>query len=309
MKKLITILLITAVMLLVGSFSAPTQAQSPASDVKPTFISLTPGLYVHGWPAFTVSYPKEWVEQPLRPGVGMVFFVAAPKTFPPVPSFVVYVFPNPLPIDNWSKIVVPSLTAMGRDIKIVYDKPSQLKDGAPAQEGEIEWVRNEGVKLNMLVLTTSKDNLWIMITFQSDKGKIGEDLKNYAYSLSFQQGREEPVKVPPDIRAFLDKFCSDIVSYDVEKIMTNYSDQYLLFGMKKANIEKFFRNYPGSPTQRGVKSYEATVTIFEAQGDKAYVDGFFTSKTSDDAKAVEASMFNGWIIKENGQWKWYGNQK
>ena len=307
MKKYLILTVVSLILVIV--WGGQVFAQNSEVGPKPSLIALTPGQYVNGWPAFTVSYPKEWVEQPLRPGTGMVFFVAAPKTSPPVPSFVVYVFLNPLPIDNWSKIVVPSLKAMGRDIKIVYDKPSQLKDGAPAQEAEIEWVRNEGVKLNMLVLTTSKDNIWIMITFQSDKGKIGEDLKNYAYSLTFQQGREEPVKVPPDVREFLDKFCSDIVSHDVEKIMTNYSDQYLLFGMKKASVENFFRNNPGSPTQRGVKSYEATVTIFEAQGDKAYVDGFFTSKTSDDAKVVKASMFNGWIIKENGQWKWYGNQK
>ena len=45
----------------VALFFVPAYAQSPAGDVKPTFITLTPGLYVHGWPALTVSYPKEWV--------------------------------------------------------------------------------------------------------------------------------------------------------------------------------------------------------------------------------------------------------
>jgi hypothetical protein len=58
MKKLIVLAIIMAVMVLVA---APVHAQAPANDLKPTFISPTPtpGLYVNGWPAFTVSYPKE----------------------------------------------------------------------------------------------------------------------------------------------------------------------------------------------------------------------------------------------------------
>ena len=61
MKRLIVLSLLSAFMLLGGAFLAPAQAQGPANDLKPTFISPTPtpGLYVNGWPAFTVSYPKE----------------------------------------------------------------------------------------------------------------------------------------------------------------------------------------------------------------------------------------------------------
>ena len=309
MKKLIVLLLITAVMLLVGSFSALTQAQSPASQVKPTFLAPTPGVYVHGWPAFTVSYPKDWVEQP--PRLGEVFRVAASdsKAFPRVPNFSVLVFPAPFPIDKWSNILVPALRTTGRDIKIVYDKPSQLKDGVPAQEAEIEWIRNDEVKVNMLVLTTRKGAAWIQIIQASDKGKMGEDVRNYAYSLTFLQGREEPVKVPSDVREFLDKYSSDLVSGNVERIMANFSDQFLNQSVKKAFFEQWFRNNPASPIQLGITSYEPTVTIFEAQGDKAFVDGFFTSKRRDDANAVKVPMGFRQIIKEKGQWKWYGDQK
>ena len=59
MKKLIALSLLATVMVLEGGFFAPVHAQNPANDLKPTFISPTPGLYVNGWPAFTVSYPKE----------------------------------------------------------------------------------------------------------------------------------------------------------------------------------------------------------------------------------------------------------
>jgi len=317
MKKLIIVLLITAIMLLAGSFSAFTQAQSPASQVKPTFLAPTSGTYVHGWPAFTVSYPKDWVEQPPSRYAGMAgefFRVAAPDSKPfaqniRVPYFSVSIFPTPLPIDKWSDILVPTLRLPGSDIKTVYDKPSQLKDGTPAQEAEIEWVSN-AVKVNMLVLTTKKYAAWVQIIQAYDKGKRMEDVKAYAYSLTFQPGREEPVKVPSDVKAFLDKYSSDLVSGNVERIMANFSDRFLNQGRKKAFYEIWFQNSPDSPIQRGLISSEATVTVFVAQEDKAYVDGFCASKTRDHAdKALKEPMSFRQIIKEQGQWKWYGNQR
>jgi len=250
----------------------------------------------------------------MPPRVGEVFCVTTPDsitlTFPRrVPNFAVWVFPTPLPIDKWSDILVPPLRWPGSDITIVYDKPSQLKDGTPAQEAEIEWVSN-AVKVNMLVLTTKKDAAWVQIIQASDKGKMGEDLKNYPYSLTFQQGREEPVNVPSDVQEFLDRYSSDLVSGNVERIMANFSDRFLNQRRKKVFYEIWFRNSPDSPIQRGLISSEATVTVFEAKGDKSYVDGFFASKARDQAdKALKEPMGFRQIIKENGQWKWYGDQR
>jgi hypothetical protein len=135
-------------------------------------------------------------------------------------------------------------------------------------------------------------------------------VKNYAYSLTFQQGREEPVKVPSDVQEFLDRYSSDLVSGNVERIMANFSDRFRNQSRKKAFYEQWLRNNPGSPIQRGLISSEATVTVFEARGDKAYVDGFFASKARDHAdKALKEPMGFRQIIKEQGQWKWYGDQR
>ena len=82
MKKLIVLALLMAVILLVAAL---VHAQGPATDLKPTFINPTPtpGLYVNGWPAFTVSYPKDWVEIP-SPSPANVFTAEAsrPGTYP-----------------------------------------------------------------------------------------------------------------------------------------------------------------------------------------------------------------------------------
>jgi len=305
MKKLIVVSLIMAVMFLVGGFSAPAQTQNPASDVKPTFISLTPSLYVHGWPAFTVSYPKDWVDMPPLP---TMFFRAgaARPNLNPSPQLTISVSTSPLPLEDWAKVVMPIYVAISTDNKILSDKPSQLKDGTPTREVEFEFVLKNGPKLNNFILMTKKDIAWISITLWDDKGKIGEDLKNYAYSLTFQQGKEEPVKVPPDVRAFVDKYASDVVSGDVERIMANFSDQFLHRGQNKAFFEKYFRQIL---TQWVSITSEATVTVFEPRGDKAYVDGFFLGKGKGSPNALKGPMAYQQIIKENDQWKWYGNQK
>jgi len=142
-----------------------------------------------------------------------------------------------------------------------------------------------------------------------DDKKIGEDLKKYAYSLTFLPGREEPVNVPPDVRAFLDMYGTDIRSHDVKTIMTHFSDRFLHSGAHKAFYEQILRNDPTSPIHKDIISEEATVTVFEPRGDKAYIDGFYLEKTKGDTIALKAPMVFQQIINEHGQWKWYGNQK
>jgi hypothetical protein len=100
MKKLIVLAIIMAVMVLVAALA---HAQTPANDLKPTFISPTPGLYVNGWPPFTVSYPKEWVEMPhLAPAC--VFTAGVPRPdLPPgwhLPMFTITVSPTSLRLED-----------------------------------------------------------------------------------------------------------------------------------------------------------------------------------------------------------------
>ena len=192
---------------------------------------------------------------------------------------------------------------------MLSDKPSQLKDGTPAREAELEWVLKSGRKENGFILMTKKEAIWVTIHLAGFEGRIGEDLKRIAYSLTFLPGREQPVQVPPDVRAFLDMYCADIVSHDVKTMMAHFSDRFLHSGMSKPFMEQWFRNDPIAPIQRPPTSCEATVTVFEARGDKAYVDGFFMGKAKGDANAVKIPMGLQQIINEHGQWKWYGNQK
>jgi hypothetical protein len=313
MKKVIVLLLLTAVMLLGGNFLAPAQAQSPANDLKPTFISPTPGLYVNGWPPFTVSYPKEWVEVPLVVADVFAAGVARPDVAPGAyaPILRVEVFPSPLPLEDWAKINMPVVLQIFTDIEVLSDKPSQLKDGTPVREVEWEGVLKydpaagsikNGPKLSNFIVMTKKGLAWVQTTLIDDK-KIGEDLKKYAYSLAFQQGREEPVKVSSDVRAFLDMWCADVKSGDVKTIMGHFSDRFRHSGMNKVFYEQRFRSDPG------ITSCEPTVTAFEPRGDRAYVDGFNLVKPKGDANALKTPIGFQQIVNEHGEWKWFGNQK
>jgi hypothetical protein len=314
MRRLIAVSLLMALMLFTGGFSTLTHAQSPGIDLKPTFINPTPGLYVHGWPPFTVSYPKEWMEH--VPGPFSVFRVGPPrpdlssgKGFPGLTIGAAYA--NPLPLVDWAKVSMPYYVMFGSDIKVLSDAPSQLKDGTPAREIEIEYfLKNDPkVKLNEFMLITKKEWSWVWVVLIDDKGRIGEDLKKYAYSLTFLPGKDEPVKVPPDVRAFFDMWCADHTSHDVKAIMSHISDRFSHGGYGKAFTEQFFRNDPTSPANREYVSCEPTVTLFEPRGDRAYVDGFLVIKAKGDTNALKIPLAFQQIINEHGQWKWFGNQK
>jgi hypothetical protein len=308
MKKLIWILLVTMSALLLSGYFFSSQAQKASADSqgvtktslakeenKTTFPKSTPGLYVSGWPSFTLAYPSDWTE--LTPEAGQVFRVGAPEPIP-LPSLTISVFSSLLPLDQSTKMIVPAFGRIGEDVRVMYEKPSQLKDGVPAYEAELEWVPNLGPKLNTLLLTTRKDDVWIVITVSDKKGTIGEDLKGIANSLKIKPGKEELLKVPADIQEFLNKFSSDVIDHDIEKVMHHYSDQFLNYGRNKQAVEDYLGN-----AILGITSYEVNITGFESQGDKAYLTGFASGNFG------KVPLPNSFIIKENGQWKWYGNQK
>jgi hypothetical protein len=266
-----------------------------------------------------VSYPKEWVEGPVA-GPGAVFEagVARPDLPTGFQNLTILVFANPLPLEDWPGIFMPTWINMFTDIKVLSDKPSLLKDGTPAREVEVEFIpkfdplgrsQENPPRVSGLQLVTKKDATWVSVFLTDDKGKLGEDLKRVAYSLTFQPDREKPVSVPPDVRAFLDMHCTDNVSGDIKLILEHFSDRFRHSGWSKANFEQWLRNGPTSPIRQGVTSFEATATVFEPHGDKAYIDGFFLSKAKGDANAVKIQMSFQQIINEHGEWKWFGNQK
>jgi hypothetical protein len=305
MKKPIVLSVIMALMLLVGSSFAPSHAQDSAKEEKPTFHRLTPGVYVNGWPRFTIHYPKDWVER--RPETVQTFRVSPPG---PVgyPALLVSFGAIPLPFETLAESwFIKVLSLFNTEVALVSDKPSRLRDGTPAREFEIRMVRN-GAPLNTLNLVTKKDDLVRIIAVESAvepvTGRIGEDLKAILYSIEFEPDKDKPVKVPPDVQEFLDKHNNDVLGHDIAKVMANYSDRYINSGNRKGEVERGWRQIIGYIT-----SSEGVITDFVAEGDRAYVAGYVILKTTGLWPSQIWPISETSIIKESGEWKWYGNQR
>jgi len=293
--------------LTLGGLAASATAQGNVMEARPTFVAPMPGLYVNGWPPFAVSYPKDWEGQPLMPGE--LYHVAAPGPSYS-PALVIYAFPNTADIGGSGSMLAGILGKIGKDVKILYDRPANLQDGTPAQEAEIEWVwPNGGPKTNTFLLATKRGSMWIWVGLYNDQGVTGNDLKKIAYSLKVSQGKQEPVKLPADVQEFINESLKDLIGGDIDKIMSHVSDRYLNNGMKKSGLKQFYLYSPYSPLKAGIESGSTTITIFEPQGEKAYLTGFPAGKLKSGAPWPETPLGDRQIIKENGQWKWYGNQK
>jgi hypothetical protein len=81
--------------------------------------------------------------------------------------------------------------------------------------------------------------------------------------------------------------------------MSHYSDKFLNSGVKKGETERFWRQYIGN-----LMSSKMTITDFVPAGDRAHLTGFVIINNIATFPIAETA-----IIKETGEWKWYGNQR
>ena len=294
MKKPFGVLMTMALMLLTGSLFALAQPQDAHKEEKPTFYRLVPGTYVNGWPRFTVTYPKDWIER--RHMLNDVFAARLPGPAD-APGFAVGVAPNFGPLDKWAEFVVKVVRMISTDVTLVSDKPARLRDGSPAREVEVRWTL-AGLPRNWFGVGTKKGDLLIATYVASVSERTAEDLKAIPYSIEFDPGKDEPVKVPPDVREFLDKHCSANVSHDFAKVWSNFSDRYLNSGVRKGEVERYLRRIIDRIT-----SFEIVITDFIPAGDIAYLTGFTIGWWG------KGPLNDISIIKENGEWKWFGNQR
>jgi hypothetical protein len=298
-NKIIALLAILAVTFLEGSFFGPLRADTFSQDEKPTFYRLIPGIYVNGWPRFTFTYPKDWVER--HPMPQETFRVSAPGSVP-FPALVVAPFhvglaPQPsLSLETYSVNLANALRAEFTDVTVVSDKPSRLRDGTPAREAKLRMLRN-GAPFNVMGLLAKKGDMWINMAVESLNGEIGDDLKAILYSIEFQPEKDKRVEVPADVQEFLAKYNSDVVSHDVAKVMSHYSDRYLSSGNKKEEVEWVFKQYIGY-----WMSQDTVITDFKAADDRTYLTGFVV-------RGPVTMPISESIVKENGEWKWCGNQR
>lgn len=109
----------------------------------------------------------------------------------------------------------------------------------------------------------------------------------------------KPMSLPDDAGAFVDRFNQAIEEMDSAKIADTISDRFLVFGATKRMFLGIFLD-----TMSYIKTIKLVLTGFEVEGDIARVQGAIVDKY------FEAPLLPGTLlIREDGRWKWYGNQK
>lgn len=74
---------------------------------------------------------------------------------------------------------------MQKEINVISEEPTNLKDGTPAYETTIEYKMVGIFKVKSIYLSVIKDEKWIRISVSSEANSFKENLKDILYSLEF----------------------------------------------------------------------------------------------------------------------------
>ena len=106
------------------------------------------------------------------------------------------------------------------------------------------------------------------------------------------------VELPTDVKAFITDYDQARFNKDVVTMADLMSDRFLHDGVTKQMALRFLKE-----TLSYTSEAKIIITKFELEGDEAKIDVLLKDKY------FEAPFMTGSkLIKENGQWKWYGNQ-
>jgi methyltransferase (TIGR00027 family) len=110
------------------------------------------------------------------------------------------------------------------------------------------------------------------------------------------------VAVPADIQTFFDQYNKDLLTHEFWRIMASYSGKYLDNGATNTFMSYYWLMVCEVPSVKAITSANTILTNLQINGDIARYSGFTKTNMGYD-------LAEGIIIKENGQWKFYGNQK
>ncbi len=107
-----------------------------------------------------------------------------------------------------------------------------------------------------------------------------------------------PADLPPELRDFLAHFAEAVESKRISRIKSFYSDRFLHSGRDKSALAQTYRLMTGA-----IKEFRVRVDQCRISGDKAELFGEIETNLGPYSLGVSN------VIKENGTWKWYGNQQ
>lgn len=117
-----------------------------------------------------------------------------------------------------------------------------------------------------------------------------------------QRSRLNRAEIPGEVYAFLASYSRAFAVGSPDRLAPHFSTRYQANGFQKADIVRHLAHRVGGQRIR----IRIVLTRFERKGDIAQVDGFLLSRRFG---RVPMKHLYGAVILENGQWRWYGNQR
>jgi hypothetical protein len=106
------------------------------------------------------------------------------------------------------------------------------------------------------------------------------------------------VDLPPDVKAFIADYSQARLNNDMVTMADLISDRFLYNGVTKQMALRFLKTISSYTSEAKI-----IITKFEPEGDEVEIDALLKDKY------FEAPFLTGSkLVKEDGQWKWYGNQ-
>ena len=106
------------------------------------------------------------------------------------------------------------------------------------------------------------------------------------------------VELPTEVKALITDYNQARVNKDLVKMADLISDRFLHDGATKQMVLRFLKG-----TLPYTSEAEIIITKFEPEGNGAKVDLWLKDKYFESSFMIGTKL-----VKENGLWKWYGNQ-
>jgi CubicO group peptidase (beta-lactamase class C family) len=151
-------------------------------------------------------------------------------------------------------------------------------------------------QLDLVMVVTSRTNLPARAVHYSP---LFDLVANSVERKRPPKRKSEKSELSDDLKTFLANYNKVMFDRDVTKIENFISDKYLNNG---ANKERFLKDLIYDIPY--ISESEVILTRLDVEGNIAKIDGLRKDKYFE----VELSP-GGMLVRENGQWKWYGNQR
>jgi hypothetical protein len=145
-------------------------------------------IFKNDSPTFSITYPESFIElkpNPMNspenrpvlvatkdPGIDLMISVSKSST-------------HDRPLDETVQKIAEGIKDIAREINIVYNEPTTLRDGIPVYESVIEYKYRGIFKIKSIHLSVIKDEHRIVISIYANANYYSENLRDILYSLEF----------------------------------------------------------------------------------------------------------------------------